>query len=69
MRAEELARRRLRTNARDSDALFVLTITTGMLADYTGLVERRQLESLKLTREAERYAETLLTVKPDAVDA
>jgi hypothetical protein len=40
-----------------------------MLADYTGLVERRQLESLKLTREAERYAETLLTVKPDAVDA
>jgi hypothetical protein len=69
MRTEELARRRLRTNSRDSDALFALTITTGMLADYTGLVERRQLESLKLTREAERYAETLLTVKPDAVDA
>ena len=69
MRAEELARRRLRTNSRDADALFALTITTGMLADYTGLVERRQLESLKMTREAERYAETLLTVKPDAVDA
>ena len=69
MRAEELARRRLRTNSPDSDALFTLTITTGMLADYTGLVERRQLESLKLTREAERYAETLLTVKPNAVDA
>ena len=69
MRAEELARRRLRTNSTDSDALFTLTITTGMLADYTGLVERRQLESLKLTREAERYAEALLTVKPDAMDA
>ena len=69
MRAEELARRRLRTNSTDSDALFTLTITTGMLADYTGLVERRQLESLKLTREAERYDQTLLTVKPDAVDA
>ena len=69
MRAEELARRRLRTNSKDSDALFTLTITTGMLADYTGLVERRQLESLKLTREAERYAEALLTVKPDAMDA
>ena len=69
VRADELARRRLRTNSRDSEALFALTITTGMLADYTGLVERRQLESLKLTREAERYAETLLTVKPDAVDA
>ena len=69
MRAEELARRRLRTNSTDSDALFTLTITTGMLADYTGLVERRQLESLKLTRDAERYAETLLTVKPNAVDA
>jgi hypothetical protein len=69
MRADELARRRLRTNSRDADALFALTITTGMLADYTGLVERRQLEGLKLTREAEGYAETLLTVKPDAVDA
>ena len=69
VRADELARRRLRTNSKDSDALFALTITTGMLADYTGLVERRQLESLKLTREAERYAETLLTVKPNAVDA
>jgi len=69
VRADELARRRLRTNSREADALFALTITTGMLADYTGLVERRQLESLKLTREAERYDQTLLTVKPDAVDA
>jgi hypothetical protein len=69
MRAEDLAQRRLKTDSRDSDALFALTITTGMLADYTGLVEKRQLESLKLIREAERYAENLLTVKPDAVDA
>jgi hypothetical protein len=69
MTAEDLAQRRLRTNSRDPDALFALTITTGMLADYTGLLEKHQLQSLKLTREAEKYAETLLTVSPGKVDA
>lgn len=40
-----------------------------MRADYAGLIERRQLESLKLIREAERHAATLLSVNPDAADA
>ncbi|HEV2495078.1 MAG TPA: hypothetical protein VG204_18610 [Terriglobia bacterium] len=68
-RAEELAQRRLRIEPRNSDALLALAVTTGMRADYAGLIERRQLESLKLTREAERYAETLLSVNPEAADA
>lgn len=69
MKAEELARQRLRIAPGNSEALLALAVTTGMRADYAGLVERRQLESLKLTRQAEGYAETLLAVSPDAVDA
>ena len=69
MKAEELARRRLRIEAANPEALLALTITTGMQADYTGLIEGRQLESLRLTRQAERYAENLLSVRPDAADA
>jgi len=69
MKAEELAQRRLRIDSGNPEALLALAITTGMQADYTGLIERRPLESLRLTREAERYAENLLSVRPDAADA
>ncbi len=68
-RAQELAKRRLAANPNDADALFALTLTTGMQADYSGLIEKRHLESLKLTRQAEAYAEKLLALKPDAQDA
>jgi hypothetical protein len=69
LRAKELARRRLKTNPRDPDALFALTISTGMQADYTSLIEKRQFESLKLIREAEGHAKTLLALQPDSADA
>ncbi len=69
MKAEELARRRLGIDPGNSEALLALAVTTGMRADYAGLIERRQLESLRLTREAERYAATLLSINPDATDA
>ena len=68
-RAQELARRRMKTDRQDADALFALTMTTGMLADYASLIERRQLESLRRIREAEGYATQLLAVKPDSADA
>jgi len=68
-RAQELARRRLKANARDADALFALTISTGMQADYASLIEKRQLESLRLVREAEGYAKNLIALQPDSADA
>jgi tetratricopeptide (TPR) repeat protein len=68
-KAEELAQRQLRMDSRNSEAFLALAITTGMRADYTGLIEGRQLESLRLTREAERYAESALSLHPDATDA
>ncbi len=67
--ARELARARLKSNPHDADALFALTIATGMQADYASLIERRQVESLRLTREADKVAKDLLAVAPGAADA
>jgi hypothetical protein len=68
-KAQELARARLKSNPRDADALFALTIATGMQADYASLIERKQMESLRLTREADKVARDLLAVAPRATDA
>ena len=67
-KARELAHARLNINANDADALFALTIATGMLADYSSLIEKRQIESLRLTREADTLAKNLLAVAPGAAD-
>jgi len=68
-RAQDLARQQLQKDARDSEALFALTMATGMMADYAGLIEKRHTASLRFVREAERYAQELLAVKPDSADA
>jgi len=68
-RAQELARRQLMANPKDAGALFALTLSAGMRADYAGLIEKRQFESLRLIREAQGYAKTLLAVAPDSADA
>jgi hypothetical protein len=67
--AREVASRRLAKNPSDSRALLAMTLVTGMESDYAGLIEKRQMESLRLTREAERYGKRLLAVAPDADDA
>src|SRR3989442_3224774 len=68
-RAQDLARRRLKTNPKDADALFALTISIGMQADYASLIEKKQLDSLRLVREAEDHAKNLLALAPDSADA
>jgi hypothetical protein len=67
--AQELAQLRLKTNPDDANALFALTLSVGMQADYASLIDRRQVESLKMVRDADRYARKLLAVTPDAADA
>lgn len=68
-RAESLANARLKGNAQDGVALFALTISTGMQADYASIIEKHPLESLRATRAADNYAHRLLAVEPDAADA
>ena len=46
-----------------------MTLSLGMEADYAGLIEKHQLESLRMIREADKFARKLLAVAPDAADA
>lgn len=68
-RGQEIAGRRLAADAGDAEALFVLTISSGMLADYTSLIEKRHLAALKFVREAEDYSKRLLAKQPGMQDA
>jgi hypothetical protein len=68
-RALDLARRRLNTNPGDPNALFSMTLSLGMQADYASLIDKQQIQSLKMTGEADKYAKKLLAVAPEAADA
>lgn len=68
-RAQELAEERLKANQSDAEALFVRTIASGMLSDYTSLIEKRHIAALKYVREAEDYSRRLLAVEPGMQDA
>jgi hypothetical protein len=67
--AEDLARSRLRVDPHDRDALFALAMVYGLRADYAALIEGRTMASLAYTRQATRFARTLLALAPDYADA
>jgi hypothetical protein len=67
--ADSRARSRLSRNPKDRDALFALTMSSGLKADYAGLIEKRNLASLHYTKEATAWAEQLQAVDPECYDA
>ena len=69
LRAQDLARLQLETDPEDVNALFAMTLSLGMEADYASLIEKHQLESIQKIREADKFAKKLLAVNPDAADA
>jgi hypothetical protein len=68
-RAENLSHARLARNSRDRDALFALTLSSGLQADYAALIEKRNLASLHFTKQASASAQELLAVCHDCYDA
>ena len=68
-RAETLARARLAKNPKDSDALFAMTLSSGLQADYTALIEKRNMASLHHAKQASTWAQQLLAVCRDCYDA
>jgi len=68
-RAENLSQARLAKDPHDRDALFALTLSSGLEADYAALIEKRNLASLHFTKEASASARRLLAVCPDCYDA
>ena len=67
--AQNLAQARLRANPNDTNALFAMTLSIGMQADYASLIDKHQIESLKMIDDASQYAKRLLVIAPDTADA
>ena len=67
--AESKAHARLARDPKDRDALFALTLSSGLRADYAALIEKRNLVSLHYTKEADVWAQQLLVVDPNCYDA
>ncbi|HEU4635152.1 MAG TPA: hypothetical protein VFS41_03180 [Edaphobacter sp.] len=67
--AQELAQQRLKTDPGDTNALFAMTLSLGMESDYASLIDKHQVASMKMVRDADKYAQRLLVAAPDAADA
>lgn len=67
-RSETLARNRLAKDPKDRDALFAMTLSSGLQADYAALIEKRNLASLHFTKQASVWGQQLLSVCPECYD-
>src|SRR3989454_2382788 len=68
-RAESRARLRLAKDPKDREALFAMTLSSGLKADYAALIDKRNLASLHYTKVANNWAGQLLAVDPGCYDA
>jgi hypothetical protein len=59
----------MKSNPNDPEALFSLTLASGMQSDALSILERKQFESLKYMKEADASAAKLLAERPDVADA
>jgi len=67
--AQRLAHNRLAKDSKDRDALFALTLSSGLQADYAALIEKKNLASLHFAKEAAAWAQQLLAICNDCSDA
>jgi tetratricopeptide (TPR) repeat protein len=68
-RAQKSATARLHDNPQDENALFALAMAMGMRADYESIIEKKQLASLGLIKDADATAKKLLAIDPSRADA
>jgi hypothetical protein len=68
-KAQSLAHARLAKNPKDKDALFAMTLTSGLQGDYAALIEKRNLASLHYTKVATGWADQTLAADPNCYDA
>src|SRR5258708_22812960 len=66
--ARVLAKTRLSEHHKDPEALFALAISAGMESNADSILEKKQLDALKLINEANQDAKELLAKRPDALD-
>jgi hypothetical protein len=68
-RARTIAKQRMKQTPKDPEALFALTMASGMESDGDAILEKKQLDGLKRMKEANEFAKQLLAQHPDADDA
>jgi hypothetical protein len=67
--AESQAERILASKPDNSDALFTLSLSSGLRADYTAFIDKRQWQSLTSIRQAQNWSLQLLKSNPNFADA
>lgn len=68
-RGEGLARTALARDSHDRDALLAMTLVNGLRADYAALIEKRNMPSLRYTKQSSAWADQLLAADPTCYDA
>src|ERR1700686_658485 len=67
--ARALAREKQKTNRKDPEALFALTLAAGMESDADSILEKRQPDAHKCMKTANEDAKQLVAQHPDPTDA
>lgn len=67
--ALDLARARLKAAPNDVNALFAISMSLGLEADYAALIDKRGSESLSMMKDSANYARQLLAINPEFSDA
>ncbi len=67
--ADRLADAAVARNARDANAYYVKALTSGMRADWSSLIDRREYGAFKYSETASRYAKQALELNPTLYDA
>jgi hypothetical protein len=67
--ARRIATAELQKDPNNINALFALTISGGLLTDYTSLIEKKNIASLSIAKETQAAAVRLLKVDPNYGDA
>lgn len=68
-KAENLAQARLAKDQKDKNSLFAMTLCNGLQADYAALIEKRNVASLRYTKESSKWADKTLAIDPQYYDA
>lgn len=68
-KAQTISRNLLAKDPKNRDALFALTLTNGLEADYAALIEKRNVASLRYTKESTAWGQQTLAVDPSCYDA
>jgi len=68
-KAMQLAQAGLAKDSKDKNALFAMTLCNGLQADYAALIEKRNLASLRFTKESAKWADKTLAADPGYYDA